>query len=359
MSNIYIAGAHSRGITAGHYLTYLDPSVKIIAYLYNNDEDNPSDIDGVPVMKIDDNSKLDTTCTVYLGMRGINHKGITETLLKCGMQHIIPVDVWLDIELRNKYIEMYFKSVGRKFEKISDYQSGKTSFNSDATIYVANSVIDKALKENYAFLPEEKIIQVGTSLADRKINADFFDCEGDNISDRNKQFCELTALYWIWKHATEDIVGLVHYRRHFILPEKWVEIMDANNIDVILPVPLYVHPCLEGDYRSRHIEKHWDDMLTFFKVNHKEEYDVVNNYFKTTALFTPCNMLIARREVFNDLCKWMFPVLFYVADTGGVEEDNYQNRYPGFISERLISYFFEKNRDKYKVVYCDKNFLNT
>ncbi|MBP3805777.1 MAG: DUF4422 domain-containing protein, partial [Oribacterium sp.] len=56
--------------------------------------------------------------------------------------------------------------------------------------------------------PEEKVIQVGTSLADREIEAAFFDDKNDNISDKNKQFCELTALYWIWKNATEDIVGL-------------------------------------------------------------------------------------------------------------------------------------------------------
>ncbi len=46
-------------------------------------------------------------------------------------------------------------------------------------------------------------------------------------------------------------------------------------------------------------------------------------------------------------------------EKGGIEDDNYQNRYPGFISERLITYFFEKNRDKYKVVYADKNFLES
>ncbi len=39
-------------------------------------------------------------------------------------------------------------------------------------------------------------------------------------------------------------------------------------------------------------------------------------------------------------------------------EDSYQNRYPGFVSERLITYFFESRRDKYNLVYCNKNLLN-
>ena len=67
--------------------------------------------------------------------------------------------------------------------------------------------------------------------------------------------------------------------------------------------------------------------------------------------------MIARKQVFDELCEWLFPIIFYVSEKGGIEEDNYQNRYPGFISERLITYFFEKNREKYKVVYADKNFL--
>jgi hypothetical protein len=185
----------------------------------------------------------------------------------------------------------------------------------------------------------------------------YFDNSGDNISAQNKQFCELTALYWIWKNAKEDVVGLVHYRRHFILPENWLSYMVNNNVDVILPVPLYVHPNLEANYRSRHVGENWDFLMSYFEENLPEEYEDAKEFFSATGLYSPCNMLIARKEVLNDLCQWLFPILFHVAEKGGILEDNYQNRYPGFISERLISYFFEKNRANYKVFYADKNFL--
>ena len=68
-------------------------------------------------------------------------------------------------------------------------------------------------------------------------------------------------------------------------------------------------------------------------------------------------MFIMRREVLDELCTWLFPILFVVAGHGGQKEDGYLNRYPGFLSERLISFFFEKNREKYKIVYSDKTFL--
>lgn len=68
-------------------------------------------------------------------------------------------------------------------------------------------------------------------------------------------------------------------------------------------------------------------------------------------------MLIIRKHVLDELCSWLFPILFRVAEHGGQKEDAYQNRYPGFLSERLLTFFMEKHREKYNIVYADKNFL--
>lgn len=360
---IYIAGAHSRGQTVAFYMTYLDPDVKILAYLVDNDEKNPKNIDGIPVIKIDEDTILQTDCPVYIGTRGIYHAPFSESLQKIGMKEIYPVSVALDLELRNAFLEKYFKSIGKEYEKINDakFASDTEEIRDgkfDACVYVAKSIFDKKLEGEYEQESYEKVIQVGAALTESRVYPNVLtDDLGDNISEKNKQFCELTALYWIWKNATEDIVGLVHYRRHFILPKDWQERMINNDIDVILPLPLYVTPSVGENYRKRHDFSDWDYMLQYIKENRSEEYEDVKKVFEGN-LYSPCNMFVMKRNVLLDLCQWMFPILDAVVEHGGQKEDSYMNRYPGFISERLITYFFQKHSGKYKVVYADKNFLS-
>ncbi len=229
--------------------------------------------------------------------------------------------------------------------------------NKTAKIYVASSIYDRPLKqENYSLIKDEVILQVGAALTDKRIYSEVItDDTGENISEKNQQYCELTGLYWIWKNAEEDYVGLVHYRRHFLLPDDWLEKMEKNGIDVILPVPLYVAPCVAGNYKERHVASDWEILMEYFQKNLLLEYDMALEFFNG-GLYSPCNMLIAKKAVFDELCSWLFPILDAVAKRIGKREDKYQNRYPGFMAERLMTYFFEGRGRQYHVVYANKNF---
>ena len=356
MNRIYIAGAHSRAQTLKAYLEYLNPGTEVAAYLVDDLSENKPMIDAVPVHLIT-SVGLDTGCQVYIGTRGVYHPKITKELNAVGFTRIVPVTVELDRSLRNEYVRRVYQMQGRSFTMVHDLGTDGIAPKKGAKIYVACSAADRSLQTEYQFMREECAIQVGAALADTKVApGTITDDSGDNISLQNKQYCELTGLYWIWKNVREDYIGLVHYRRHFLLPDDWLARVERNRIDAVLPVPLYVAPNIEDNYRERHAAADWDYMMGYLRESEGESYREAVDFFKTNLYF-PCNMFVMRREVLNELCRWLFPCLFAVVEHGGHKKNPYQNRYPGFISERLISFFFEKYRDKYSIVYADKNFL--
>ena len=362
---IYIFGAHSRARTLGAYLSEIEKEIKILAYLVDNNEQNPNELEGIPVLHLGKNPELKIEVPVYLGVRGVYHKEITERLYGIAMKNVIPVTQEMDRQLRNLYVKEIFRKTGRIFlrfdmltEQVGEKLEETTSLKRHiAKIYVAKSVYDKPLEKTYELEGWEKWIQVGSGCTESQITeCACFDNTGDNISLWNKQFCELTGLYWIWKNATEDIVGLCHYRRHFLLKENWSYIMEQNKVDVILPVPLFVAPSLGENYRMRHTENTWNAMCRILGRDEAERQRA-ELFFEKNGCYSPCNMLVARKKVLSDLCEWLFPILLEVVDCIGELEDPYQNRYPGFLSERLISFYFYEHSAEYKIAYADKNFL--
>ena len=386
--NYYIFGAHSRGQTLGVYLSKLHTGWTNLGYLFDDDQENPKAVGDAPVYKIQGEEELDVSANVYLATRGISFAHIREVLEEYGFapEKIIPVDPELDTRLRNEFVRTYYGERGWKFEKIEDVTKrlqdcsvlghGSELVNVDcggvkedtelsrkmdgeSLIYVVRSAVDAPLTTELSLKECEVYIQAGCALANSElVEVRCFDNIGDNISDKNRQMCELTALYWIWKNAGNSIIGLEHYRRRFILPDGWERVFSENMADVILPVPLFVNPSLKSNYFGRHEEMPWNVMLEEIGHIHGMECrKAAEDFFDNTGCYSPCNMLILRKEILDELCEWLFPVLFAVQDRCGILADNYQNRYPGFLSERLITFFFFMNRDKYKVLYADKSFL--
>lgn len=360
MNKVYIYGAHSRAQTLGAYLTFIHPECEVLAYIYDNDETNPSNVSEVPVLRWSENIDLIKDVPIYIGTRGVFHRAITDRLKKYGMEKIIPVDAKMDMELRNQYLSKFYASIGKKFEKITPEEGATQGENegNNAVIYVANSAFDKELTQSYEFKKYERIIQVGTALTEKRLEKAFvYDNTGDNISVKNRQYCELTAMYWIWKNAEENHVGLAHYRRHFLLPDDWDDIMDKKQIDVILPTPLLVMPNLQENFKMRHKPKVWEEMMDILWKHHPKCYDDAEKFFSTNGLYSPCNMFIMRKQILDEFCCWLFPMLEELENRIGNVDDIYQNRYPGFVAERLMTLFFEMHREQYHLVYADKNFL--
>ncbi len=363
---IYIFGAHSRAQSFGKYIEALYPETEIAGYLYDSDEDNPEKIGDVSVISMGEARGLDISLPVYIATRGENMEGISSRLRERGFEKAFFVDPQLDTGLRNAFIKKIFAETGREFRKLDDIKTGRNSDTIEdikdrkvsARIFIAKSVFDKPLQNPVELMPYESYIQAGAALAGKRLTeCSAFDDEGENISPRNRQFCELTALFWIWKNTREDIIGLSHYRRHFILPPDWIEAFEKYEVDAVLPVPLFVSPCIKDNYMARHTAASWNTMLEVISSYAPDMYAAAVDFFDNSGCYSPCNMMIMRREVLSEFCEWLFPILFTTAEKTGELEDGYQNRYPGFLAERLLTFWCFFHEHKFKIVYADKNFL--
>ena len=57
-------------------------------------------------------------------------------------------------------------------------------------------------------------VQVGAALSNIRFPGFLQDNTGDNISTKNRSYCELTAQYWAWRNIAADYYGFFHYRRY-------------------------------------------------------------------------------------------------------------------------------------------------
>ena len=355
MNKFYIFGAHSRAQTTAEYVKTIYPDRELLGFLVDDDEENATELMGVTVLHLDGNPELDTSASVYLGIRGVGFAHATEALQKLGFNEVIPMTPELDRELRMGYMKKSFPAAGREFVLLDEIVAdGEPSGN--ALLGVAHGTFDDRIEAAEELRLEERFIQAGAAFAKNRLDCSFYDNDGENISNKNRQFCELTVLYWLWKNCATEWIGPEHYRRRFILPEDWTSRL--GHVDAILPVPLYVYPSLEGNFVARHEKKVWDAAIQILVEQHLDMQEAAEEFFCKQGCYSPCNMLITRREVLDDLCSWMFPMLFELENRIGTLRDSYQNRYPGFVSERFISFFFWYYRDRYNVVYSEKNFLS-
>lgn len=175
----------------------------------------------------------------------------------------------------------------------------------------------------------------------------------ENIDHLNPVINELTGIYSVWQHTDDDIVGFSHYHRFFEYIEdgeqKFLTFDKAEEFlesaDIILTYPV--------DYKDISLEQQLaidfrEDLPTFFKLmNRLYQTEGLRQYFDGTK-FHPRNMFVCRRELLNSYCEWLFPILLPIAEDF-LREDypkyhHYYNRMIGFIAERLLSFWVNKEQ---------------
>lgn len=208
-------------------------------------------------------------------------------------------------------------------------------------------------------LPEGEIylpIQVGAALSDFVLGMQRDNLLNgrpcDNISSKNKSYCELTALYWAWKNIKNiypnlEYIGLCHYRRFFNI----YKFQKIKPNEVFVSRKYHFPYSVEIAYKAAHIS---DDFNTLRFVVHDlyPSYDTFFNKYmsksNSTYLF---NMFLGGYGFFNDYCTWLFDILFEVEKRIDISKySDVQKRVFGYMAERLLGVFLSKNKKKYKAI---------
>lgn len=180
------------------------------------------------------------------------------------------------------------------------------------------------------------------------------DDTGDNISDKNPKYCELTAQYWAWKNLHDvEYVGFCHYRRYFNFEKGIadVNIILGRNDAVVLELVLH-YPVWREITQFVSLED-YTIMLKVLKKKYPEYEDTIVNYLNG-YVFYPKNMLICRKELFDKYAEWLFDILFECEKLIKPSPYTRQRRSLAYLGEYLLSIFFMHNKYSLKhVSYCD------
>lgn len=252
-----------------------------------------------------------------------------------------------------------------------------TSDKPDIKIFVSHRIdLDSATIDNPLYIP----VRCGAVYDERKNVHMLGDDTGDNISEKRLSFCEFTVMYWAWKNIKADYYGLCHYRRYLsflgeelpgpMLKQGFLDSMshatlqkcgflDEKNIrqqiaqtDAIVPPCYRLHEDWLGDYTVTSIKEGWLKYQRAFLT--EEDFDTLLSLIKekapayyTSAVefldgkeFYGFNCFVMRRDMFYQMCEFMFPIMFGFEDSLTTEHySSTQKRAVGYLGEWLFSIF--------------------
>lgn len=208
------------------------------------------------------------------------------------------------------------------------------------------------------------------------------DDTGDNISNKNKQYCELTPMYWAWKNYDDlgdpDYIGFMHYRRHLCFdlknqtaPNKFGTIdcprMDEGYInmyhlhgdqvrevvtgyDIVVAEKLHVNfmnvKTVFDQYKNspHHNIEDYKTVLATVKKNYPDFSESVDEYnSQPYGYFT--NIFVMRRGLFSQYAEWLFSILGEAEKKINLTNRTEQEaRALAYIAERLFGIWLSKIR---------------
>ena len=192
------------------------------------------------------------------------------------------------------------------------------------------------------------------------------DNSGENISDLNPYYCELTGLFWAWKNLDCDYLGLVHYRRYFTkMTKKYNESINIDDVilnryeieellensEVIVPKRRkYYIETLYSHYDHTFDGSHLDLARKMIEMKNPEYLSSFDKVMKQRSGYM-FDMFIMKKELADDYFSWLFPILDSMYESIDLSDlTDFEARLFGRVSELLFNVWLDKNDLKIKEV---------
>ncbi len=308
---------------------------------------NPEQLDGIEVLTLSEYLEKNIREQILIAVPEEHHRTITDELENYGITDY----VCLTSQLRNQILRKYYNRIdgfttldGVSNLTISDHPDLEKLFK----IYMVRSSRDRLQENKYALSEQIEQIQAGAVLDNGSLGI-LRDDTGDNISAKNRDYCELTALYWIWKNSAYEYAGLCHYRRVFELSGSEIQRIIQSKVDVILPYPTIHFPDISAQYIRYLSKNEWELMRKAILMKSPELQASWQSIWKG-RFFYNYNMLIARQEVLHSYCEWVFDILDIVEQLCREEGIIPSKRYAGYMGEIFATIYFLHYKKDYKII---------
>lgn len=224
-------------------------------------------------------------------------------------------------------------------------------------------------------------IQVGAALAKERIPGMLYDDAGENISNKNPLYCELTAQYWAWKNVDSEYYGFFHYRRYLAFdavypvdsrgrigngknPKPYIELdaLEGNlsayhlkedsmrqvieDYDMVTVLQEQINTTVYRQYCQYHPQVALDRILEIIKEKYPAYQQAAERYMDSKAIYY-MNMYVMKKTLFMEYASWLFDILeAYERDADFPKDGKTEKRIMGYLAERLFGIFYTYQRSQ-------------
>ncbi len=232
-------------------------------------------------------------------------------------------------------------------------------------------------------------IQVGRAVSTHDLPMQS-DSTGDNISELNPYYCEMTAIYWAWKNLPDtEYIGLFHYRRyltdktyvfnllstlkfavnrsigavfkrykrggskdHYTFKELHrferklqissgfiQDVLENKNYDLLISLKFSHANVSNREHFSKTIGEEYLETQSEIIAKTFPDFSIIYEREMSARYLYHGNIFVMKKEYFEEYCAIIFPILnmHYEKYKDMPEKSSRYSRIPGYLSELITN----------------------